>query len=114
MNKAVELAKATLLDPAALELQHIHRLFGQLMSHKIDYADIYFQRSRSESWSLEDGAVKSGSRNIDQGVGIRAVSGEKTLHEKGAWSTGTREENKQPSGRTWLQAGAFRGSPGTT
>lgn len=78
MNKAVELAKATLLDPAALELQHIHRLFGQLMSHKIDYADIYFQRSRSESWSLEDGAVKSGSRNIDQGVGIRAVSGEKT------------------------------------
>ena len=78
MNRAVELAKATLLEPSALEFQHIHGLFGQLMSHNIDYADIYFQRSRSESWSLEDGSVKSGSRSTDQGVGIRAISGEKT------------------------------------
>ena len=78
MNRAVELAKATLLEPTALEAQDIHRLFGQLMSHQIDYADIYFQRSRAESWSLEDGSVKSGSRSTDQGVGIRAISGEKT------------------------------------
>jgi TldD protein len=78
MNKAIEVAKETLLAPTALELRHIEHLFGQVMSHNVDYADIYFQRSRSESWALEDGAVKSGSRNTDQGVGIRAVSGEKT------------------------------------
>ena len=78
MNRAVELAKATLLEPTALEVQDIHRLFGQLMSHQIDYADIYFQHSRAESWSLEDGSVKSGSLHIDQGVGIRAISGERT------------------------------------
>ena len=48
------------------------------MAHRVDYADLYFQYSRSESWSLEEGIVKSGSFNIDQGVGVRAVSGEKT------------------------------------
>ena len=46
--------------------------------HQVDYADLYFQYSRGESWSLEEGIVKSGSFNIDQGVGVRAVSGEKT------------------------------------
>jgi len=53
-------------------------VFGQMLSHKIDYADLYFQYSRSEGWSLEEGIVKSGSFNIDQGVGVRAVAGEKT------------------------------------
>ena len=48
------------------------------MQHQVDYADLYFQYSRSESWSLEEGIVKSGSFNIDQGLGVRAVSGEKT------------------------------------
>jgi len=46
--------------------------------HRLDYADLYFQYSRSEGWSLEEGIVKSGSFNIDQGVGVRAISGEKT------------------------------------
>ena len=54
------------------------RVFGQIMTHSVDYADLYFQYSRSEGWSLEEGMVKSGSFNIDQGVGVRAVSGEKT------------------------------------
>ena len=53
-------------------------VFGQILAHQVDYADLYFQYSRSESWSLEEGIVKSGSFNIDQGVGVRAVSGEKT------------------------------------
>ena len=53
-------------------------MFGQILTHKVDYADLYFQYSRSEGWSLEEGIVKSGSFNIDQGVGVRAVSGEKT------------------------------------
>ena len=48
------------------------------MSHQVDYADLYFQYSRSESWGLEEGQVKSGNFSIDQGVGVRAVSGEKT------------------------------------
>ena len=48
------------------------------MAHRVDYADLYFQYTRGESWSLEEGIVKSGSFNIDQGVGVRAVTGEKT------------------------------------
>ncbi|MEO8442100.1 MAG: metalloprotease TldD, partial [Betaproteobacteria bacterium] len=54
------------------------QVFGQILVHKVDYADLYFQYSRSEGWSLEEGIVKSGSFNIDQGVGVRAVAGEKT------------------------------------
>ena len=71
-------ADSTLLAPYGLDAGGLARVFGQIMSHKVDYADLYFQYSRSEGWSLEEGMVKSGSFNIDQGVGIRAVSGEKT------------------------------------
>jgi TldD protein len=71
-------AQATLLAPYALDHHALERVFGQILAHKVDYADLYFQYSRSEGWSLEEGIVKSGSFNIDQGVGVRAVSGEKT------------------------------------
>jgi len=54
------------------------QVFGRILAHQVDFADLYFQYSRSESWSLEEGIVKSGSFSIDQGVGVRAVSGEKT------------------------------------
>jgi len=73
-----ETASAVLLAPHALDEGRLQSVFGQIMSHQVDYADLYFQYSRSESWSLEEGIVKSGSFNIDQGVGVRAVSGEKT------------------------------------
>lgn len=73
-----ETASATLLAPHALDEGRLQRVFGEIMAHRVDYADLYFQYSRSESWSLEEGIVKSGSFNIDQGVGVRAVSGEKT------------------------------------
>ena len=71
-------ADSTLLAPYGLDAGGIERVFGQIMAHSVDYADLYFQYSRSEGWSLEEGMVKSGSFNIDQGVGVRAVSGEKT------------------------------------
>ena len=71
-------AQEILLAPYALDDTRLQSVFGEIMSHKVDYADLYFQYSRSESWSLEEGIVKSGSFNIDQGVGVRAVSGEKT------------------------------------
>jgi TldD protein len=71
-------ASDTLLVPNGLDSAQLSRVFGQIMTHDVDYADLYFQYSRSEGWSLEEGIVKSGSFNIDQGVGIRAVSGEKT------------------------------------
>jgi TldD protein len=71
-------ADSTLLAPYGLDAGSLSGVFGQIMSHSVDYADLYFQYSRSEGWSLEEGIVKSGSFNIDQGVGVRAVSGEKT------------------------------------
>ena len=71
-------AQQTLLSPYALDAGSIERVFAEMMAHRLDYADLYFQYSRAESWSLEEGIVKSGSFSIDQGVGVRAVSGEKT------------------------------------
>ena len=71
-------AHSFLLAPHGLEANKLERVFGSLLSRKLDYADLYFQYSRSEGWSLEEGIVKSGSFNIDQGVGVRAISGEKT------------------------------------
>jgi len=71
-------ANQVLLAPYALDSRRLQAVFGQIMAHRVDYADLYFQYKRSESWSLEEGIVKSGSFNIDQGVGVRAVSGEKT------------------------------------
>ncbi|HZP89328.1 MAG TPA: metalloprotease TldD [Burkholderiales bacterium] len=71
-------ADQTLLAPYGLDPSGLQRVFGDIMTHQIDYADLYFQYSRGESWSLEEGIVKSGSFNIEQGVGVRAVSGEKT------------------------------------
>src|ERR1039457_2775209 len=71
-------AQQALLAPYSIEAGHIEQVFASMMAHRLDYADLYFQYSRAESWSLEEGIVKSGSFNIDQGVGVRAVSGEKT------------------------------------
>jgi TldD protein len=71
-------AKSFLLTPHELGAGKLERVFGSLLSHRLDYADLYFQYSRSEGWSLEEGIVKSGSFNIDQGVGVRAIAGEKT------------------------------------
>ena len=71
-------AKSLLLAPFDLGESDLERVFGDILGHRVDYADLYFQYSRSEAWSLDEGIVKSGSFNIDQGVGVRAVAGEKT------------------------------------
>ena len=71
-------AKKTLLTPFGLAVDDLTGVLGQIMTREVDYADLYFQYSRSEAWSLEEGIVKAGSFNIDEGVGVRALSGEKT------------------------------------
>jgi len=71
-------AEVTLLAPNEVDAAQLEGIFGQLAAHRIDDADLYFQYTRSEAWSLEEGQVKSGSFNIDQGVGVRAVVGDKT------------------------------------
>jgi TldD protein len=77
-NSALAQAESLLLEPFSLTEGDLSRTFGQILTHQVDYADLYFQYSRSEAWSLDEGIVKSGSFNIDQGVGVRALSGEKT------------------------------------
>ncbi len=74
----LEQASALLLAPAALEFRQLSDVLAGIHVHHIDHADLYFQYSRVESWSLEEGIVKSGSFSIDRGVGVRAISGEKT------------------------------------
>ena len=71
-------AGLALLDAAGLDHRALERVLHALSGPQIDLADLYFERSRAESWSLEDGIVKEGAFGIDQGVGLRAVSGEKT------------------------------------
>ncbi|MDO8895224.1 MAG: metalloprotease TldD [Nitrosomonas sp.] len=72
------IADRCLLSPYDIDAARLQQVLGQILTHHIDYADLYFQYSRSEGWMLEEGIVKSGSFNIEQGVGVRAISGEKT------------------------------------
>jgi TldD protein len=72
------IARAVLLEPYGLDESHLGSALAEIFRHRVDYADLYFQFTRSEGWSLEEGIVKSGSFSIDQGVGVRAVSGDKT------------------------------------
>ncbi|MEY3285828.1 MAG: Zn-dependent peptidase potential modulator of gyrase [Pseudomonadota bacterium] len=72
------IADGLLLQPNGLSEAHLARALATIGEHRIDDADLYFQFTRHEGWSLEEGIVKSGSFSIDQGVGVRAVAGEKT------------------------------------
>ena len=74
----LEIARQRLLAPAGIDEGDLNKVFGRLLGHAVDSGDLYFQSTRFESWVLEDGIVKDGSYNIEQGVGVRAVSGEKT------------------------------------
>jgi TldD protein len=71
-------ARSLLLQPFGLDEAHLSRALAEITVNKVDDADLYFQYTRNEGWSLEEGIVKTGSFSIDQGVGVRAVSGEKT------------------------------------
>ncbi|MGI4848628.1 MAG: metalloprotease TldD [Janthinobacterium lividum] len=76
--KNLAVARDVLLTPFGLDEAKLIKALGSMFTHKVDYADMYFQFMKSESWSLEEGAVKNGSFAIDQGVGVRAISGDRT------------------------------------
>ncbi|MEN1972463.1 metalloprotease TldD [Luteimonas sp. MJ204] len=78
MTQALAIAESRLLLPAGLDGGGLDRAFGTLLGPGIDFGDIYFQHARRESWTVEDGIVKDGAHSIEQGVGVRAISGEKT------------------------------------
>ena len=78
MTETLEIAQNTLLTDRGLALNDVQKTLDQILLPSIDQADLYFQSAHSESWVLEDGIVREGSHNIDQGVGVRAISGEKT------------------------------------
>ena len=75
---ALTIAESRLLAPAGLDAGALERAFGTLLGPGIDFGDLYFQHTRRESWSMEDGIVKDGAHAIEQGVGVRAISGEKS------------------------------------
>ncbi len=77
-DHALELTVERLLGPAGLERRDLDTLLGRVMGRAVDAADIYIQSLRQEAWTLEDGRVKDASHMIEQGAGIRAISGEKT------------------------------------
>jgi TldD protein len=77
-ENGLALARDLILSPTGLANQDIDRVMAELLSAPLDDADIYFQSSRCESWVLEDGIIKEGSHSIEQGAGVRGVSGEKT------------------------------------
>lgn len=78
MKPTLDIACNALLEPAGLTTHQMERLLGGMLGHNIDSADLYFQVVQHESWVLEDGIIKDGSFNFGRGVGIRAISGEKT------------------------------------
>ncbi|MDQ3269240.1 MAG: metalloprotease TldD [Pseudomonadota bacterium] len=78
MTLPIQLAESRLLLPAGLDTGSLERTFGTLLGPGIDFGDLYFQHTRREGWSVEDGIVKDGAHSIEQGVGVRAISGEKT------------------------------------
>src|SRR5688572_1344114 len=78
MTLPIQLAESRLLLPAGLDTGGLERTFGTLLGPGIDFGDLYFQHARRESWTVEDGIVKEGAHSIEQGVGVRAISGEKT------------------------------------
>jgi TldD protein len=77
-SNSIDSLMSQMLEPAGLDERNLSKTLGSMMQGGVDYADLYFQVSRNESWTLEDGIIREGSFNLDQGVGVRANSGEKT------------------------------------
>jgi TldD protein len=77
-TEPLTIARELILRPSGLDDARLDGALSQVMSSSVDAADLYFQLSREESWALEDGIVKEGSASIEQGVGVRALAGEKT------------------------------------
>jgi TldD protein len=96
-------ARGLLLEPFGLNETHLAKALAEITTHGIDDADLYFQYTRSEGWSLEEGIVKTGSFSIDTGVGVRAISGEKTAF---AYSDDISEASLLDAARTVRTIGA--------
>ena len=77
-NSNLDIARQRLLVPAGIDEHDLDRVFGRLLGHAVESGDLYFQSTRYESWVLEDGIVKEGTHSIEQGAGVRAISGDKT------------------------------------
>src|SRR5471032_2255223 len=111
---SLAVARDILLTPFGLDEDKLLKALGTMFTHRVDYADLYFQFTKSEGWSLEEGIVKTGSFSIDQGVGVRAISGDKTafsysdeiseraLHEA---ASATRTIARQGAGKIKIAAG---------
>ena len=78
MSQQLEKAARQLLSPTGIDSRDIEQTLGQMIVNDIDYADLYFEASQAEAWVLEEGIIREGSHSIDQGVGVRAISDEKT------------------------------------
>lgn len=78
MSKEIDIARAALLQPAGVTEQDLEKILGSILTHSVDSADLYFQATSFESWTLEDGIIKNAAYRADHGVGVRAISGEKT------------------------------------
>ncbi len=78
MSNLLHLGRHDLLEPSGITDKELEAVMGKILVRGIDYADLYFQSNYSESWVLEDGIIKAGSYQVDRGVGVRALSGEKT------------------------------------
>ena len=102
-TQRLDVARDLLLTPFGLDEGHLARALAEIRTHQVDDADLYFQYTRSEGWSLEEGIVKTGSFSIDQGVGVRAVSGEKTAF---AYSDDISEASLLDAARTVRSIGA--------
>lgn len=77
-KEPIQAAQKMILSPAGMVEGDLQGVLSQIMTHAVDNADLYFQLSHFESWSLEDGIVKDGAHSVEQGVGVRAISGDKT------------------------------------
>ena len=113
--QTLAVARDILLTPFSLDEAKLIKALGTMFTHKVDYADLYFQFTKSEGWSLEEGIVKTGTFSIDQGVGVRAVSGDKTafaysddISEKALLdaAAATRTIARQGAGKVKVAAGA--------
>ena len=115
-SSTLVMAREALLSPYGLAEADLQQVLDQLMGHRIDAADLYFQISRHESWMLEDGIVREGHHGIEQGVGVRALSGEKTgfaysdeimlpaLSEAAAAARAIAHSGRQGSVQAWQQS----------
>ncbi|PCH57122.1 MAG: metalloprotease TldD [Legionellales bacterium] len=78
LSNCLQLAESLLLEPTGLTIADLNSVIGKIFTYKIDYADLYFQHTETESWILEDGIVKDANFSIAHGVGVRAIAGEQT------------------------------------